>query len=130
MKERTGGREGDTRVSSSRARFFLFPLLPSACYAGYIMIASQRRCTEGFLSECSTELLSSAKLTRDQAVLLSFLAICRLSHSPERLIAGGYGLLSRVVTTKLASDTTFYHAFFFSPPPKKGKKDHLIAGYL
>ena len=45
-KERTGAREGDTRgvmelplpsrVSFSRARFFLCPLLPSACYAGYV----------------------------------------------------------------------------------------------
>ena len=28
-------REGDTRVSFSRACFFLCPLLPSACNAGY-----------------------------------------------------------------------------------------------
>ena len=34
-KERTGVREGDTRVSFSCARFFLCPLLPSACNAGY-----------------------------------------------------------------------------------------------
>ena len=34
-RERAGVREGDTRVSFSRARFFLCPLLPSACYAGY-----------------------------------------------------------------------------------------------
>ena len=34
VKERTGAREGDTRVSFSRTRFFLCPLLPSACYAG------------------------------------------------------------------------------------------------
>ena len=31
MKKRTGAHEGDTRVSLSRARFFLCPLLPSAC---------------------------------------------------------------------------------------------------
>ena len=37
-KERTGAREGDTRVSFSRARFFLCPLLPSACYTGYIIL--------------------------------------------------------------------------------------------
>ena len=41
-KERTGTLDGDTRqlplpsrVSSSRSRFFLPPLLPSACYIGY-----------------------------------------------------------------------------------------------
>ena len=34
-KERAGAREGDARVFFSRARFFLCPLLPSACYAGY-----------------------------------------------------------------------------------------------
>ena len=31
-RERTGAREGDTQGA---ARFFLCPLLPSACYAGY-----------------------------------------------------------------------------------------------
>ena len=35
-KERTGTREGDTRVSFSPARFFLCSLLPSACYAGQV----------------------------------------------------------------------------------------------
>ena len=35
-KARTGARQGDSRVGSfSPARFFLCPLLPSACYAGY-----------------------------------------------------------------------------------------------
>ena len=34
-KERARAREGNTRVSLSRARSFLRPLLPSACYAGY-----------------------------------------------------------------------------------------------
>ena len=33
--ERTGAREGDTRVSFPRARFFLCPLLSSASNAGY-----------------------------------------------------------------------------------------------
>ena len=34
-QEKTGAREGDTRVSLPRARSLLRPLLPSACYAGY-----------------------------------------------------------------------------------------------
>ena len=38
------------------------------------------------------------------------------------MIAGRYGLLSRVVTAKLASDVTFDHALFFSPPPQKRKE--------
>ena len=43
MKERTGAREGDTRVSFSRACFFLCPLLPSACYAGYRRVRVRER---------------------------------------------------------------------------------------
>ena len=34
-QEKTGAREGDTRVSLARARSLFRPLLPSACYAGY-----------------------------------------------------------------------------------------------
>ena len=45
MKEKTGAREGDTRrVSASRAPvFFLCPLLPRACYAGY----TRSTCSKG-----------------------------------------------------------------------------------
>ena len=89
-----------------------------------IVIASPADALRGW-SECSIDLLSYATLALDQAVLPSFLPVRRLSHSPkkktERLIADGYGLLSRVVTAKLASDITFDHAFFrFSP--KKGRR--------
>ena len=34
-QEKTGAREGDTRVSLARARSLFRPLLPSTCYAGY-----------------------------------------------------------------------------------------------
>ena len=33
-QEKTGAREGDTRVSLASARSLFRPLLPSACYAG------------------------------------------------------------------------------------------------
>ena len=42
-----------SRVSFSRARFFLYPLLPSACYAGYAFITLRAQpkpqCYPGYL---------------------------------------------------------------------------------